>query len=146
VRIDSESFAKGVAYQISKDSIYGELWYSVKAVLTLNRLGMMVPPSNFLGAVAAENFEPRFATFLPNPPGVGNRASQVFTNLLEPSVFAPAVSGGVVYSSNVSAQVASYPPDVQKELRLDVSISVRIESEILVSWQVDEVKLAEPGE
>jgi len=108
----------------------------------------MAKPTSFLSAVAAENFEPGYATsFLSGPPAIGMRTSKLFPSLLESTtVFTPAASG-IVYSSNVSPQVVSYPPpDLEKELQFEVSLSLRVESEKLLSWQVDEVKLLEPTE
>jgi PIN domain-containing protein len=150
--IDALKFVSGTQYRISKDSVYGELRYRADAKLTFSWFTMPFANLKYLDTIPAKYFETRFETLPSGNPAIASYPEfQLFPNPLSLTAFTPAASGiayspnvaaGVVYSPNVAAEIGyALPKDIEKKLQFDVSLSLRIESEKVLSWQVDEVKL-----
>jgi hypothetical protein len=128
VAIENKTFAEGIAYKIAPDSDYAELKYEGKARLTFNILknpGTVFISHSLVDKAVVERFLA----------GVeGTPYSVVIGDMNAPS----GDPDGVTYLPTERERFK-----VEKSFNFEALLSVRIEKEKLVSWQVDDIQLVE---
>lgn len=142
-RIDRLSLLSGVRYEVSKNSMYGELKFQADVTLTSPY------STNFIDDSTLQNSPPFFSNpwRLQGPaaysPNIIVGSGVYSANVMPASaVYSPNVFATTVFPPNLTAEIRYDPvPDIVQAFRFEISISLRIQAGKLEEWQVDEVRL-----